>query len=238
MPPRLSQRLTALVEMLAEGAKEPYPVVCDVGCDHGWIAITLCLKNVAERVIASDVREGPLDRAREHVAECGLAGRIDTVLSDGLSHVGEDQARAAVIAGMGGFLIRDIILEAQGRQALPDILILQPQNGYPEVRMTLRDLGYGIEKETMVREDGKYYVILRAVKGADSSAAGKAGPEDTEVRDSFGGYLLDHRDPVLLEYLQREKEKFTGIVSRAPQGTDEAKARLGEIEKAMQYWEV
>ena len=62
----------------------PGTVITDVGCDHGFVSVYLVQKGLSPRVIAMDVRSGPLERAREHIREYGLQDRIETRLSDGL----------------------------------------------------------------------------------------------------------------------------------------------------------
>ena len=44
-------------------------VVADIGTDHGYIPIYLCKEGKIERALAVDVKEGPLERAREHIAD-------------------------------------------------------------------------------------------------------------------------------------------------------------------------
>ena len=58
----LSKRLNAVAAMVTSGN-----VVCDVGCDHGYVSIFLIKTKKCPRVYALDVREGPLERAREHI---------------------------------------------------------------------------------------------------------------------------------------------------------------------------
>lgn len=76
----LSKRLFMTASMV-----ERESVVADVGCDHGYTAIYLVKNGICPRVLAMDVREGPLARAREHIREAGLSAYIETRLSDGLS---------------------------------------------------------------------------------------------------------------------------------------------------------
>ncbi len=229
-PPKLSHRLSALVSML-QASDSHYGSVADIGCDHGWIAITLILENVAEKVIASDIRPGPLERAIEHIAQFGLEDRIQTVLAGGMEHLSKGDVDAALIAGMGGFLIRDILKEAAGREAICEHLVLQPQNGWEEVRRCLWDSGYGITHEDMVFEDGKFYVIIRGEKGAKE-------PEfsQKDLAEKFGPILLKEKHPVLLQYLETEQEKFKQILERLSQSGnpgDEVKEKLSDLERAL-----
>ena len=70
---KLSKRLLAVAGMVTEGN-----MVCDVGCDHGFVSIYLIQKGISARVIAMDVNEGPLRAAGEHVGEFGLSDYIET----------------------------------------------------------------------------------------------------------------------------------------------------------------
>ena len=84
---KLSKRLLAVAGMVTEGN-----MVCDVGCDHGFVSIYLIQKGISARVIAMDVNEGPLRAAGEHVGEFGLSDYIETRLSDGVAALGTGEA--------------------------------------------------------------------------------------------------------------------------------------------------
>ena len=78
---RLSDRLERIAAKAAE-VTEGY--VADVGTDHGFVPIRLMETGTVRRVVAMDVRKGPLSRAAEHVREYHMEDRIETRLSDGL----------------------------------------------------------------------------------------------------------------------------------------------------------
>ena len=42
-------------------------IVCDVGCDHGYVPIYLAEHKICPKIIAMDVNEGPLMQAKEHI---------------------------------------------------------------------------------------------------------------------------------------------------------------------------
>lgn len=202
----LSKRMTAIAEMVPHCG-----VVADVGCDHGFVSIYLIQNAVAEKVIAMDVNKGPLERAREHVEKRCLQGYIDLRLSDGLAQIAEeDQVAAVVIAGMGGVLMVRILQEALVDRGLPiPELILQPQSDPALLRSFLRAHAYTIVEEKMVCEEGKYYQMLRAVSGGNRIAE---ADYESEISDAFGPLLLKEKNPVLLQYLQKEIMKFEHIL--------------------------
>ena len=63
----LSKRLHAVAGLVTEGAS-----VADIGTDHGYIPIYLIQERIASKVIALDVKKGPLERARMHIVGHGL----------------------------------------------------------------------------------------------------------------------------------------------------------------------
>lgn len=217
MAVRLSKRLTALAELVTEGTR-----LADIGTDHGYIPIYLCLQGRISSAIAMDINEGPLERAREHISEYGLSSRIESRLSDGLKELRPGEADTILIAGMGGGLVVKILSE--GGQAITgtEELILQPQSEIAKVRQYLREHGFGIADEDMVEEDGKFYPMMKVHKvsgdiNADHPAC--SGDEGTEKRyqelcDNFGPVLLAKKHPVLLKWLEREQDVLQKILQQ------------------------
>ena len=152
----LSNRMQALTDMVTPGT-----VITDVGCDHGFVSVYLVQKGLSPRVIAMDVRSGPLERAREHIREYGLQDRIETRLSDGLHGLKTREANGMICAGMGGPLMEKILTE--GREQAKEFreLILQPQSEIPHFRTFLMEEGYLLMDENIIYEEGKYYFMMK-----------------------------------------------------------------------------
>lgn len=196
MAVRLSKRLTALAELVTEGKR-----LADIGTDHGYIPIDLCLKGRIPSAIAMDVNAGPLERAREHILEYGLALQIETRLSDGLQKLEPGEADTILIAGMGGGLVIKILTEGKRSMTGTEELILQPQSEIPKVRQYLREQGFTIVDEDMVEEDGKFYPMMKACRQAETMDS-----RHQELCDHFGPVLLAKKHPVLLAWMEREQE--------------------------------
>ena len=64
---KLSKRLQAAADFVTEGSR-----VADIGTDHGFLPIYLVQSGKCRRIIAMDIKAGPLERAREHI-EIGRA---------------------------------------------------------------------------------------------------------------------------------------------------------------------
>lgn len=195
----LSKRLLKVASLVTEGAS-----VADIGTDHGYIPIYLIEEQIASRVIALDINKGPLERARMHIASYGLESKIETRLSDGLARVEPGEVDTMIAAGMGGGLIIHILEEGKAVTDQMTYCILQPQSEIDKVRRYVINHGFRIDEEDMVKEDGKYYPMMRLVhsEGGDETSGREAPYSECEYL--YGRRLLEKRHPVLKEYLQRE----------------------------------
>ena len=195
----LSKRLQAVANLVSKGL-----IVADVGTDHGYIPIYLVQTKKTPKAFAMDVNKGPLLRAQEHIAECDLAGRIETRLSDGVKALKVGECEAVVIAGMGGALTVKILEEGQQIFRSLTEFILQPQSELHKVREYLVSHGYRIIAEDMVMEEGKYYPMMKVI------------PEESEMYDAiefrYGKLLLEGKQLVLKDFLLSEKNKKRHIM--------------------------
>ena len=137
--------------------------MADIGCDHGYVAISALRSGRAKRAIAADVAKGPLDIARRNCEAEQVGDRVSTVLSDGFSNIPDSaDINCAVIAGMGGLLMEHLLREGRLKR-FPQLrqLVLSPQSDLDAVRRLLIDeLSYTISTEYMVLDEGKYYYIM------------------------------------------------------------------------------
>lgn len=213
----LSERLRAVAGMVTRGNR-----VCDVGCDHGFVPIWLVQGGISPRVLAMDLREGPLRAAREHVETYGLRGQIETRRSNGLHNYNIGEAETLICAGMGGGLMQRILGEQREKTDSFRELILQPQSEIEGFRRFLREGGYGIVDEEMLAEDGKFYQVIRAVPGRK----GDGGIAKDALADRYGPLLLRKKTPVFLSFLEREAAQYEEILENLrAQGLHEEKRR-------------
>lgn len=199
---QLAKRLETIIERMPTSG-----CLADVGCDHAYVAIEAVRRGRAARALACDVRKGPLQQAAEHILCAGLAGKIETRLSDGLEQVAPGEADTVVVAGMGGPLMERIL---QGRLGDFAHFVLSPQSEIPHFRRFLLAEGMQIDEETMLIDEGKYYVILNVSQRAD--AAFSDSMYVTEEDFLYGGCLLHRLDPVLKSFLEKEKTRYEGIL--------------------------
>lgn len=154
---KLSKRLRVAADFVRQDA-----YIADVGTDHAYLPIALCLEGRVKGAIASDINEGPILRAREHIKEYGLDKNIATLLADGLDKISDYEPTDILILGMGGELIANIISKASFTKNEAIRLILQPMTHPELLRRSLLDNGYSIIDEVMVFEEKKVYQIICA----------------------------------------------------------------------------
>ena len=205
----------------------PHNTLGDIGCDHGYMSITMVDRGVVSRAIAADVNEGPIKRAAENIARMGMSDRIETRLSDGLQKFEPGEVDVILIAGMGGPLMTRILRQSADVVNAADELVLQPQSNLEDFRRDLYADGYDITAEDIVFEDGKYYPMMRAVRG-------EASLELAEYR--YGPILVREMSPVFVNYLENEKHKLENVLeklhdSQNSERVQEVKAELALIDE-------
>ncbi len=153
---KLSKRLAAVLELIPTA-----DCIADVGTDHGYLAVALIKEKKAHRVIAIDVHKGPLSSAQAYIKSENLEEQIECRLSDGLQQTSVGELDGAVLCGMGGFLMKNIISEGPEKLGF---YVLQPQNGQAELRQYMVAKGYSIIKEELVEDMGKLYEYMLVSK--------------------------------------------------------------------------
>lgn len=209
---KLSKRMKNVVEFV-EGEK-----VCDIGCDHAFVSIYLLQHNLAKKVYAMDVRKGPLEIAKSHVNACGFEQLIDVRLSDGFEKLEVGEADCAIIAGMGGPLIVEILKRGKAHTDKGINLVLQPQSDIYKVREYLYDIGYAIEKENMLIDEEKYYTVIKAKKINDLS---KKPDKPSQAEFTYGKYLIENKNDILKQFLEEKLEKNREIRKKLIQNSSE-----------------
>lgn len=196
--------------------------VVDIGCDHGFVSIYLIKKGAFGRAIAMDLREGPLARARAHIDEYGLSDRISVRRSDGFEKLDCGEADVAVIAGMGGLLMTDILKKGRAHTRAGIGLVLQPQSDIDVVRAYVQEIDYEIVDEAILVDDGRYYFVIKALPSKNHEQK-----PYTEEELRFGPVLLLRKDELLKEYLIFRRNKLNEIrASLLASDTEKTKERL------------
>jgi len=187
---KLSPRLMACAEYVPQGS-----TLADIGTDHAYLPVWLIQNGrVSKPVIAGDINEGPLNKARSSAKEYGVESDIVFMLNNGLAGTRESLADTVVIAGMGGETIMDII-RASGWDCQGHTPILQPMSKIYELCRELYENGFYIENERLVRDNGEIYRVLQVKQGerempsAIELYAGNSDREDPLYKEYVGGLI-------------------------------------------------
>ena len=198
--PALSLRLSAIADFVKDKA-----AVCDVGTDHGYLAIHLIKSSKACRVLATDINQKPLLNAQKNIEKSGVLG-IELRLCDGLLGVKRGEADTFVIAGMGGEVIAGIIEKGANITQNDDTtLILQPTTSPDFLRRFLCENGYEILREKAVFENGKLYSVM-LVKFTGKKA-------DFSEEYYYIGELKPN-DEISLKYIKKQLNRCLNCVEK------------------------
>ncbi len=195
----LSNRLKAIYDMVGK-----VDVLADIGTDHAYLPICLKKDNHVSRIILSDVNRGPLDTARNNVSEAGIVEDVSFRLGSGLEPYEEGEVDVYVIAGMGGNLIADILRADEEVARSASFLVLQPMKNQRVLRKYLNENSFEIIEELVVREDGRFYEVIKVSKGEQN----KLTVSELEL-----GYKM-RKTACYKEFLTYKKEKYLDIIAR------------------------
>lgn len=207
----LDNRLKKIAELVSGNG-----AAADIGTDHAYLAAELVTSGKCSRVIASDVKEGPLIAARNTVERYGVQDKVELVLSDGLENVDLKGVTDIVIAGMGGETIAEIIGNSTADRSDNPRFILQPMTKVDFLRKKLYEYKYEITEEHAVEDKEKIYVIIVAERSAEWSRL-------TESEALYG--FFDDNDETAIKYRRREAERLAKVSSSLMQAGDKCGAQ-------------
>lgn len=175
----------------------------DVGTDHGYLPSVMAHLGYKGNIFASDLREGPLNAARQTAKRFALENRIEFILCDGLELCPYEKLDTIVIAGMGGDNICGILDRAEWCMDSRFKLILQPMKKAEILRYWLANNEFVIENEDLVQDSGTVYQMLTARFG------GKQELSDAELYT--GSYIQLKNNPLFPEMLKTHINRFQHI---------------------------
>ncbi len=198
---QLNERLKEISNLVEENSS-----IIDIGCDHAFLDIYLVQNKNMKKVIASDNKEGPLKRAKENIQKYHVEDSIILKLGNGVEPI-ENDIDTIIISGMGGFHIVGILKYQKERYQNVKKLILSPNHDVDQVRKEVTKLGFYISDEKLVKENQNIYPILCFQRGKRKYHA------DDYL---YGPILKNHKNPLFIEYLQKEKERIEKLLLVLP----------------------
>ncbi|MBO5682551.1 MAG: SAM-dependent methyltransferase [Clostridia bacterium] len=221
--PKLSPRLLAAADLV-----RPMATLADVGTDHAYLPIYLCKLGKIRSAIASDINEGPVERAKINIASHSLAKKISVKLTDGLSGLREYSPTDIVICGMGGELIISIISAAEWTKDKSLRLILQPMTHADKLRAYLIGAGFSIIEERLAKEEKVYQIICAEYSGESA--------EYSPIELIFGKQNIERGGEELRAYAEYVRSVFeVRLLGKQKAGSDtsEEESMLSGIDQLL-----
>ncbi|MBR3289499.1 MAG: SAM-dependent methyltransferase [Clostridia bacterium] len=192
----MDKRLECIAGLVRSGSR-----LADIGTDHAYLPVALVGSGTCPSALACDVREGPLQNARQTVEAAGLSDRIECRLGDGLSIVQPDEADDIVIAGMGGETIAAILAACPWTREPGRRFLLQPMTHAEDLRRHLFENGFAIRRELTVAVGRHVYLVMAA------EAVG--APPRTDAVEAWAGRVgAENPTPTDLVYLTRVRRRL------------------------------
>lgn len=223
---QLSKRLAKVGEFVPSQAR-----LADIGSDHAYLPVRLMLAKKISYAVCGEVVKGPYESALHQVTLQGLADNITVRLADGLFAIEpSDKIDTITICGMGGTLIKQILLEGKERITGEELLILQPNVGEATLRKYLVANGYTIIAEEILEENKKIYEIIVAKKLVQPMSL-------NEAQYLFGPFLMQEKSPVFIKKWQRELMQRQRVLQQLQNSAQNHDEKIAELQVEMKLIE-
>ena len=210
----LSKRLKTVAKFVLDNNTRK---IIDVGCDHALLDIYLLQNNSNLKIIASDNKKAPLENARKNIEKYSFLNKIELSLRDGIDNI-DNLIDTIVISGMGMETIVEILEKNKDRLTNIKRLIISSNNKYFDLRKKIINLGFKINREEIVFEDNKYYIVIEFVK------------ENISYKEKelyFGPLLLQNKDQLFNDYYLKIIQEKESIINKL----DDNNSKKKELEK-------
>lgn len=196
---RLTKRLQAIAFYLSAWKK-----VADIGTDHAYLPIYLTTQDNYSKIIATELNQGPLERASKEIESLGLTEIIELRQGNGLQCLQPGEVEIVVVAGMGGETIRDILAHSLFVANTLKQIILQPMSRSYLLRSWLVDNCFTIVDEELIAEDNRIYEVLAVEPGESKKTY---SPLELEI----GPLLLAKKHNLLIPHLEQILNRYQQI---------------------------
>lgn len=194
----LSKRLLTIANLVPKDSN-----VADIGCDHGYLLIYLKDNHFNGKLIGIDNKKGPLESFKYNLMQKKYENDIAIKLSDGLKDV-DRTFNTIVIAGMGFDNIKKIILNNIEKLDCINTFIIDSHTKENDVREFFVKLGYKIDDEKIIEENGIFYEIIKFVKGTK---------EYSKFEYKFGPILIKEKSEIFFKKWNKKLLKNEEIIN-------------------------
>lgn len=202
----LPRRLEALLALV--GSVE---LLADVGTDHALLPAHAVMRGQCGRALAMDLRELPLQAARQMLSLLGVSHRVQLVRADGFSVLARMPVDALVMAGLSGRSMMSWCQAAPKVVERVQRLILQPNDRLPALRAWAYGAGLWLLDENICEERGRFFVSCAFVKRDGSDPAYRGLEVSLEHAFELGPWLLRRRVREAGVHYARELARIEGL---------------------------
>lgn len=209
--------------------------VIDIGTDHGLVPLYLAKNKISTDILATDISAPSLKKLEDKLDD-DLREIIKTKVTDGFKSIEAKENQVAVIAGMGGNTIIDIIDKSLDFAKNLDYMILASNIATEKLRDYLIQNNFEILRDFLTFEHGKYYDILKVSYG---------NSRQLSLSDIYYGYEnIENKSELLKEKLAIDYEKNLqfkeDIIEKSANndGLDKINERLDAIKEVYKRWKL
>lgn len=219
----LSLRLRTICNMI-----DSCKTIADIGTDHGYIPIYLIKNKICEFAIACDINKGPLEKAKENIKLENLEDNISLRLGSGFDVITPGEANVAIIAGMGGHLIKDLIESGMEVFKSLDYLILQPVQNPDVLRKYIYDNGFEIIKEELCIDEKIFYEIIK-IRYVNANENIRKVENNIFYEVSYD--LIKQKHPLVNNFIQYKINRYSNILKYIQEDSSLATLRKKEVKE-------
>ncbi|AVN64325.1 MULTISPECIES: tRNA (adenine(22)-N(1))-methyltransferase [Mesoplasma] len=197
----LTKRLRTIAELI-----DSCNVVADIGTDHAYLPITLVKEKRTKFAYAVDVNDEPLGWAKKNINMYNCNNQIQTILSDGLDFVLEEQIQfidVVTICGLGSTTILDIVKKDNNKIGK---YIICSNTEISNIREWVFEKQYSISFEDFIIDSKKGYWVIVIEKNKTNLI--------TKSDISFGNKKYFINNDEVIKYYDNEIKKFEKILSK------------------------
>lgn len=132
--------------------------IIDIGCDHGLLDVYLTL-NKNCNCSACDVNKNIVNRAYSNFLKYDVLDKIDLFVGNGFDNLNVCD-KTIILAGMGTSTMLKILSVNKS-----DKIICQTNTDLYDLRFGVCRMGYYINREDIVFDNGRYYITIEFLKG-------------------------------------------------------------------------
>ena len=217
---KISHRLKKLSDLIA--TYKQGDIVADIGTDHAYLPCFLIQNDIVKHVYACDVAKGPYQSSKETIHKYGLEKQITALQGDGLEPILHKHVDMLVLAGMGSYLITEILNRHSNYVDSIRTMFFQANANTDHLRSYIANKNWHIVDEQMVKDSGHIYEIIIVTKYKT-----KVYTQDDIL---FGPILRSNKDPLFIEKWKKQHALYTNIM----QSMSASQPRFQELQDIVQ----